>query len=79
MNVCLFLLTTTAQVDYTSLAMEEVIFQPGISIKCLNISTLPDDILEVNETFSVLLETRDQDVNLELSTTAITIQNDDSE
>ena len=71
------MLTTTAQVDYISLSMEEVIFQPGTSLMCLNILTLPEDILEINETLVALLETRDQDVNLGLSTTAITIQNDD--
>ena len=63
--------------DYISLSMEEVIFQPGTSMMCLNILTLPEDILELNETLVVLLETTDQDVNLGLSTTAITIQNDD--
>ena len=57
--------------------MEEVIFQPGTSMMCLNISTLPEDILESNETLVALLETADQDVILGLSTTAITIQNDD--
>ena len=71
------MLTTTAQVDYISLSMEEIIFQPGTSMMCLNISTLPEDILELNETLVALLETTDQDVNLELSMTAITIQNDD--
>ena len=71
------MLTTTAQVDYVSLSMEEVIFQPGTSMMCLNISTLPEDILELNETLVALLETTDRDVNLGLSTTAITIQNDD--
>ena len=71
------MLTITAQVDYISLSMEEVIFQPGTSMTCLNISTLPEDILEINETLVALLETRDQDVNLGLSMTAITIQNDD--
>ena len=71
------MLTTIAQVDYISLSMEEVIFQPGTSMMCLNISTLPEDILESNETLVALLETTDQDVNLRLSTTAITIQNDD--
>ena len=71
------LVITTAQLDYSSLSMEEITFQPGTSIICLDISTLPEDILEVNETFRVLLETRDPDVNLGLSTTAITIQNDD--
>ena len=63
--------------DYISLSMEEVIFQPGTFMMCLNFSTLPEDILELNETLVALLETRDQDVNLGLSTTAITIQNDD--
>ena len=63
--------------DYISLSMEEVIFQPGTFMMCLNISTLPEDILELNETLVALLETTDQDVNIGLSTTAITIQNDD--
>ena len=65
--------------DYNSLSMEEVVFQPGTSVVCLNISILPDNILESNETFVVVLESGDPDVNLGLNTTTITIVNDDSE
>ena len=67
----------TAELDYSSLLMEQITFQPGTSIMCLTISTISEDILEVNETFRALLETGDPDINLGLSTTTITIQNND--
>ena len=63
--------------DYTSVSMEEVVFQPGNTTRCFNISTLPDDTVESDETFVALLTTSDPDVIIELTTTTITIQNDD--
>ena len=44
----------------------------------LTISTAVDDILEINETFVIVLATSDPDVNLGLNKTTITIENDDS-
>ena len=73
----MFLLSTLAEIDYTSLVMEEVVFQPSTSVMCVNISTLSDNTLESNETFVVLLATSDPDVNLGANSTTITIQNDD--
>ena len=58
--------------------MEEVIFQPGTTTVCINISILPDGILESNETLTAVLITSDPDVNLGLNTTTISIQNNDS-
>ena len=67
---------TTAEMDYTSVSMEEVVFQPGNSTRCFNISTLPDDTVESNETFVVLLTTSDPDVIIDLTTTTVIIQNE---
>ena len=41
------------------------------------IAILNDDILEENETFSVVLSTNDQDVDISQSQSTVTIANDD--
>ena len=63
--------------DYTSVSMEEVVFQPGNATRYFNISILPDDTVESNETFVALLTTSDPDVTINLTTTTVIIRNDD--
>ncbi len=53
-------------------------FIPGQNMTCLLISIFPDDVAELNETFSVTLETSDDAVLLGLSSANVTITDNDS-
>ena len=67
-----------AGLDFNFTAMV-VIFSvnPINTFQCVSITILSDDILEENETFSVVLSTNDQDVDISQSQSTVTIANDD--
>lgn len=68
-----------ANSDYTSISSDEV-FTSGPTdnaTRCVDITLLPEDPLEGDQTFTVMLTTSDPDVMLGTSVTTITIINDD--
>jgi hypothetical protein len=70
-----------AGLDYTSISSEEVFLSGSIdgSDECVDITLLPEDPMERDETFTVTLTTTDPDVTLGTSVITITIDNDDGE
>jgi hypothetical protein len=70
-----------AGLDYTSISSEEVFLSGSIdgSDECVDITLLPEDPMERDETFTVTLTTTDPDVTLGTSVITITIDNDDCE
>ena len=64
--------------DYTEVSVQ-LSFQPGESEMCTAISITNDAILEDSETFSVQLNTTDQAVILNPSSSTVTILDNDSE
>ncbi len=53
-------------------------FIPGQNMSCSLISIIPDDVVELNETFSVTLGSSDDAVLLGLSSASVTITDNDS-
>ncbi len=53
-------------------------FIPGQNMSCSLITIVPDDVVELNETFSVTLDSNDDAVLLGLSSANVTITDNDS-
>ncbi len=65
--------------DYRRLSSNEI-FTSGSTnnaVRCVNINILDDDALESNQTFTVMLTTSDPDVNIQTSTTLLTVTDND--
>ena len=67
-------------VDYT-FANTDIFLQQNSSFQCFTVPIISDNRLEISETFHLILSTNDVDIILEesLTTTMITILNDDGE
>ena len=75
-HVLLFLLPP-APSDYTSVTMD-LTFDNGTTNQTVMIPIVGDNVVESTESFTVSLTSVDSAVNLNPSTTTVTIQNDDS-
>ena len=74
----LIIFTSLGGVDYASVTNQTVTFEPSTSSRqCLNITTLPDSILENDETFSVSLNTADSDISIDPRTATVLIIDND--
>ena len=67
----------TAPSDYTPV-MAELRFLPSATVLCSDISVSGDLVLEVNEVFTVQLNTSDRAILLSPSSANVTIMDDDS-
>jgi hypothetical protein len=69
-----------AGLDYTSISSDEVFLSGSIDgdNMCVDIILLPEDPMERDETFTVILTTADPDVTLATNVITITIDNDES-
>lgn len=78
--VC-FIVTATADSDYISLSSSSLVFPDGSNsgdMQCMDIAITNDEILEINETFTVSLTVLTQRVMAVNAVTAITIIDDES-
>ena len=64
--------------DFSPISSLELTFQPGRIEECAEITIQEDTILEGSETFSIQVNTRDQNVTLTPANTTITIEDNDS-
>ena len=70
-------LCPTANNDYSPVN-EDVVINPGEQSECIEIPIVNDDILESDETFSILLTSNQIGVNVDVSETTVTIMDNDS-
>ncbi len=56
-----------------------ILFGPGVSVRCTDISILGDNVLEASEVFNVELTTSDPQVALDPDSASVTILSNNSE
>lgn len=75
----MYIFTCIGSDDYTSVSSMELTFRPATSTnpQCGDIQITDEDILEDDESFSVILDSSDGTVMVSPSTATVTVRNDD--
>ena len=68
----------TVSSDFSAISSLELTFQAVTTERCIEITIRDDTILESSETFSVQLDTIDQNVTLTSTPATVTIEDNDS-
>ena len=72
-SLYLHFFTALAGIDYDALSFD------GIFEKCVNITIIKDDLFEFDETFTLVLNASDPNVNIGNNVTTITITDKDGQ
>lgn len=77
LNLISLLIDYAANVDFSALSANSLFFSGASGVECLSVSILDDSVVEVNETFSVLLAASSSAVDVAPSLATVTIIDDD--